>query len=146
MIKSTHLTVKPGRSIATQSFNMTLQSIDESIAYTLKKGAKSVDMTGTYGWFPNGGIIDAAWQILVSFGGRMDVVAAFTDNLVISVNNPTFGYPYTIFVDMDNGQGGFRYNYYEGESHTYVDSKGRSFTCTRNEDTNTKEFIIEDCA
>ena len=32
----------------------------------------------------------------------MDVVAAFTDKIAISVNNPTFGYPYTVFVDADN--------------------------------------------
>ena len=36
---------------------------------------------------------------------------------------------------------------YVGESHDYVDSKGRTFRCTRHYDSNVgKEFTIEVCA
>jgi hypothetical protein len=147
MTKSTHVVVTPGSKI--DSFKLTLSTIDENVSCTLNKFSKPAEITGTYGWFPSPfsdfgkNILDAAWQVLMLFGGRMDVVAAFTDKIVISVNNPTFGYPYTVFVDTDNGSGGYRYNYYEGESHTYVDSKGRSFRCTRNSDSSNKEFTIE---
>ena len=150
IVDPTHLTIKPGKNIGLESFELTMETLDESSKSTFNKNTESVDMTGTYGFWPSWDpvifIADAVWQTLVSFGGRMDVIAAFTDKIVISVNNPTFGYPYTVFVDGDSGQGGERYDYYVGESHTYVDSKGRSFTCTRNEDSDNKEFTIEACA
>ena len=150
MINPTTLTVKPGQHIGQQSFNLTLKTLDASTTVLLNKSTVSARMTGTYGWWPSfsgiGNLINIAWQALVSVGGRMDVVAAFTDRIAISVNNPTFGYPYSVFVDADKG-GAERYNYYIGESHNYVDSKGRIFSCTRNYDSNKgKEFTIEVCA
>ena len=150
MINPTTLTVKPGQQIGQQSFNLTLKTLDASTTVLLNKSTVSARMTGTYGWWPSfsgiGNLINIAWQALVSVGGRMDVVAAFTDRIAISVNNPTFGYPYSVFVDADKG-GAERYNYYIGESHNYVDSKGRIFSCTRNYDSNKgKEFTIEVCA
>ena len=147
MIEPTHLVVKPGHRIELESFNLTLSTNAISSNITLNKYIKFVEITGTYGWWPSfsgiGNLINIAWQALVSVGGRMDVVAAFTDKIAISVNNPTFGYPYTVFVDADKG-GAERYNYYVGESHNYVDSKGRTFNCARNYDSiRGKEFTIE---
>ena len=153
MINPTTLTVKPGQQIGQQSFNLTLKTLDASTTVLLNKSTVSARMTGTYGWWPSfsgiGNLIAIAWQSLVSATGRMDVVAAFSDTIALSANKPTFGYPYTVFVDASTYRPieAKRYNYYVGESHDYVDSKGRTFRCTRHYDSNVgKEFTIEVCA
>lgn len=151
MINPTHLRVQPGQNIGQQSFNLTLKTPDASTTLVLTKSTIAAEITGTYGWWPSfsgiGNLISIAWQALVSVSGRMDVAAAFTDKIAISANNPTFGYPYTVFVDADKSKSAERYNYYVGESHDYVDSKGRTFRCTRHYDSNVgKEFTIEVCA
>ena len=155
MINPTTLTVKPGQYIKEQSFNLTLKTPDASTTLLLNKSTISAMITGTYGWWPSfsgiGNLIAIAWQTLVSVTGRMDVVAAFSDTIVMSANNPTFGYPYTVFVDAARDPArpvqAERYNYYVGESHDYVDAKGRTFRVTRHYDSNVgKEFTVEVCA
>ena len=157
MINPTTLTVKPGQYIKEQSFTVTLKTPDASTIFLLNKSTISAMITGTYGWSPSfsgiGNLIAIAWQTLVSLTGRMDVAAAFSDTIVMSANNPTFGYPYTVFVDAAQSEYPnrpvpvARYNYYVGESHKYVDAKGRTFMVTRHNDSNVgKEFTVEVCA
>ena len=153
MINPTHLRVQPGQNIEQQSFNLTLKTPDASTTLLLTKSTIAAEITGTYGWWPSfsgiGNLIAIAWQSLVSVSGRMDVVAAFSDTIALSANNPTFGYPYTVFVDASTYRPieAKRYNYYVGESHDYVDAKGRTFRVTRHNDSNVgKEFTVEVCA
>ena len=146
MIKSTHVMVKPGSVIGLQSFVLTLGTSDGMATYKLDKNSKYFEATGTFGWFPNPfgswgtEAMKALWALITSFGGQMDVVAAFDGKIMVSCNNPTFGYPYTVFVENGDAR---RHNYYEGEQHVYYDSKGRLFKCTRNVDSEYKEFVIE---
>ena len=151
MINPTTLTVKPGKEIGPQSFTLTLKTPDAATTLLLNKNTVSANITGTYGWWPSfsgiGNLIAIAWQTLVSVSGRMDVAAAFSDKIAMSANNPTFGYPYTVFVDADQGNNAERYNFYVHESHDFVDSKGRTFRVTRQNDSNVgKEFTVEVCA
>lgn len=147
IITPTHLRVQPGRRIGSNSYQLTLSTNVGSSTNTLNKFIKWVDARGTYGWWPSfsgiGNVIGAAWDLLSSFGGKMDVVASFSDRIVISVNNPTFGYPYSVFVDLDKSDSAERYNYYVDESHTYTDSTGRDYLVTRLADSADKEFQIE---
>jgi hypothetical protein len=149
IVKPTHAVIKPGPNIGKTSFDVSLDTVDSAATTLLDVNTKQLEVTGTYGFWPSpsfwGNIGSAIWQTIVSFGGRMDVVIGITDKIAISVNNPTFGYPYTVFVDSDNGRGGDRHNYYEHEEHTYVDSVGRKYSCTRNTDSDNKEFIIVVC-
>ena len=146
MTKSTHVLVQAGRQIGLQSFDLTLGTTDGMKTYKLDKNSNSFEATGTYGWFPNPfgswgtEAMKALWALITSFGGQVDVVASFDDKIMLSCNNPTFGYPYTVFAENDDAR---RHNYYEGEQHIYYDSKGRGFKCTRNSDTSNKEFTIE---
>jgi hypothetical protein len=147
IVHPTHVVVKPNfHNNSTTTFNVSLDTVDSSTKAVLNKDTTQLEVTGTYGFWPSpsiaGNITSAIWQALVSFGGRMDVVVSLTDKIAISLNNPTFGYPYTVFVDSDSTFGANRHNYYEDESYTYVDTKGRRYTCLRNRDTNNKEFTI----
>ena len=149
IIKPTHAVIKPGSNIGSASFVVSLDTVDAAATTLLDANTKQLEVKGTYGFWPSpsfwGNIGSAIWQTIVSFGGRMDVVIGITDKVAISVNNPTFGYPYTIFVDADSSNSGSRYNYYEQEEHTYVDSVGRKYSCTRNTDSDNKEFLIVVC-
>ena len=146
ILKPTHVVIKPGHNIGNTSLTVSLDTVDSAAQQLLDKNTKQLEVTGTYGFWPSpskwGNIANAIWQTIISFGGRMDVVIGITDKIAISLNNPTFGYPYTVFVDSDNGRGGERHNYYENEEHTYVDSVGQKYSCTRNIDSDNKEFAI----
>lgn len=123
MINPIRLVVLSGLNIGRKPFNVTLKTPDASTTLFLNKNNISV-------------------QII----GKMDVVATFNDRITISVNNPMFGYPYTVFVDADSCKDADKYKYYVGESHDYMDSKSRKFRCTRRHDSKVgKEFLIEVC-
>lgn len=146
IVKSTHAVIKPGQNIGNTSFDVSLDTVNTAAVAFFDRNTKQLEVTGTYGFWPSpsfwGNIGSVIWQTIVSFGGRMDVVIGITDKIAISVNNPTFGYPYTIFVDINKGQVGDRFNYYENEEHTYIDSFGRKYSCIRNADSDNKEFTI----
>ena len=146
LVKSTHVVVLPGGQIGEKSFDLTLTTSVGSAIYKLDKSSLCFEATGTYGWFPNpfGGwseALKALWALIKSFGGEMDVVADLDDNILVSFNNPTFGYPYTVFAD---GVYARRYNYYADEQHVYQYG-GKLFKCTRHEDSDNKEFTLEVC-
>ena len=148
IVKPTHLVLQPGKNIGSTTYIVELDTVDTSTKTRLNKQTTLLEVTGTYGFWPNisldpaSQLVKAIWQLIVSFGGRMDVVASITDDVAISVNNPTFGYPYTVFVEGSAGRSD-RYNYYADESHEYTDSKGRIYSITRHEDSsNCKEFTV----
>ena len=144
-LKSTHLVIEPGKSLGNTSYDVELDTVSTSIKTKLTSTTTKLEVTGTYGFFPSFGIASnitsAVWNILTSFGGRMDVVAGLGD-VTISVNNPTFGYPYTVFVNNKTGYSE-RHNYYANESHTYTDFQtGVKYLVTRHEDSDNKEFTV----
>lgn len=148
-VKSTHVVVRPGSQIGLQSFDLALATTDGTAKYKLDKNSVFFEATGTYGWFPDpfddwsSEAMKALWALISAIGGgQMDVVAAFDDKVMVSFNNPTFGYPYTVFAEDGDAR---RHNYYENEQHIYYDSKGRLFKCTRGADTGNKEFTLEVC-
>lgn len=148
--KSTHVVVQPGTHIGLESFALALATTDGTISYKLDKDSKCFEATGTYGWFPDpfgdwgSEAMKALWALLSAFGGgQMDVVAALDDKIMVSFNNPTFGYPYTVFVEDGDSR---QHNYYADEQHIYYDSKGRLYKCTRHEDSGNKEFTLEVCS
>ena len=147
IIKPTHVVLKPGKKIGSDEYDIVLRTVDTSSETKMDSQTIQLDVTGTYGFWPTipgpGFVIKALWELLMSFGGRMDVVATnITNDVAISVNNPTLGYPYTVFAEYSTNRTE-RHNYYADESFEYVDSRGRVYSVTRHEDSEEcKEWTV----
>ena len=138
IIKPSRMVLKPGKNIGNDEYDLILSTVDTSVETKLNKTTKEIDITGTYGFWPTIPgpvfVIKALWDLLMSFGGRMDVVVTNRANdIAISINNPTIGYPYAVFVEWSTNRSE-RHDYYVNESFEHTDSHGRVYTITRHED------------
>ena len=144
-VMPTHMVLRPGKNIGDDTYNVILATIDTSSEETMDKNTLLLEVTGTYGFWPFGPtfFLKALWDLLMSFGGQMDVLATNrTNDVAISINNPTFGYPYSVFAETSIGRVD-RHNYYADESYQYTDSKGRVYSVTRHEDSeDCKEWTV----
>ena len=147
IVMPTHMVLKPGEKIGYDVYDIILRTVDTSQETKMDRHTNQLEITGTYGFWPDipgpGFIIKALWELIASFGGRMDVVATNrTNDVAISINNPTIGYPYAVFVEWSTGRRE-RHNYYADESFAHTDSNGRVYAITRHEDSEQcKEWTV----
>ena len=148
IIKPTHMVLRPGKHIGNDEYDVILNTVDTSVETKMDKTTKTLEITGTYGFWPTipgpTFVITALWDLLMSFGGRMDVVATNrTNDVAISINNPTVGYPYAVFAESSTNRSE-RHNYYADELFQHTDSKGRVYTIIRHEDSETDGYSYKE--
>ena len=145
IVMPSHVVLRPGRKIGNDTYDVILATPDTSTEASMDRHTVLLEITGTYGFWPFGPgfFLKALWNLLMSFGGEMDVVTTNrTNDVALSFNNPTFGYPYSVFAETSTGRVD-RHNYYADESFQYTDSKGRVYSVTRHEDSkDCKEWTV----